>query len=118
MGPHIMNRAETVRTLRFAMTAKTVKNKAKINKELTKSQLMRRIEELETMNAKLKARVIELETQMMEAGLEVELSTELYEKADDGNDWSSADDDDETKENGGKKKKKKKVKRTYQPKQQ
>eukprot|EP01084_Bolivina_argentea_P093525 168200_1 len=107
-SPHIMNRSETIRTLRFAMTAKTVKNKAKINKELTKSQLMRRIAELETMNAKLKARVIELETQMQAAGLDVELSTELYENEDDGNDWSSADDDDdEFKENGKKKKKKK-----------
>ena len=67
-SPHVFNRAETVRTLRFAMTAKTVKNKAKINKELTRSQLMRRIEELEAMNAKLKTRVIELETQMQAAG--------------------------------------------------
>lgn len=67
-SPHVYNRAETIRTLRFAMTAKTVKNKAKINKELTRSQLMRRIEELETMNARLKARVIELETQMQAAG--------------------------------------------------
>merc|ERR1712228_615305 len=87
-SPHIMNRAETVRTLRFAMTAKTVKNKAKINKELTKSQLMRRIEELETMNAKLKARVIELESLCQENGIEIELSTELYGKEeDDGNEY-------------------------------
>merc|ERR1712130_154095 len=92
--PHIMNRAETIRTLRFAMTAKTVKNKAKINKELTKGQLMRRIAELEAMNAKLKAHVIELETQMQATGLEVELTTELYGD-EDGNNWSSADDDDD-----------------------
>ena len=72
-SPHVYNRAETIRTLRFAMTAKTVKNKAKINKELTRSQLMRRIEELETMNAKLKARVIELETQMQAAGYDIDI---------------------------------------------
>eukprot|EP00484_Ammonia_sp_Unknown_P018994 CAMPEP_0197028132 /NCGR_PEP_ID=MMETSP1384-20130603/7897_1 /TAXON_ID=29189 /ORGANISM="Ammonia sp." /LENGTH=1169 /DNA_ID=CAMNT_0042457085 /DNA_START=95 /DNA_END=3604 /DNA_ORIENTATION=- len=110
-SPHVLNRAETIRTLRFAMTAKTVKNKAKINKELTRAQLMRRIEELETMNARLKARVIELETQMQAAGMEVELSTELYDDGGGGGaDWSSGDDDDEDdgKEAGGAKKKKKK----------
>ena len=67
-SPHTMNRTETVRTLRFASTAKQVKNKAKINKELTRKQLMRRIEELEAMNLKLSARVIELETRMRDEG--------------------------------------------------
>ena len=67
-SPHTLNRSETIRTLRFASTAKKVKNKAKINRELTKGQLMRRIEELEAMNAKLSQRVIELETQMRAAG--------------------------------------------------
>eukprot|EP01083_Nonionella_stella_P233534 822706_1 len=86
------------------MTAKTVKNKAKINKELTKSQLMRRIQELEAENAKLKARVIELETQMLAAGLDVERSSELYEDQD-GMQWSSGDDIEDGK--SGKKKKKK-----------
>eukprot|EP01084_Bolivina_argentea_P139365 245185_1 len=46
-SPHVSNRPETIRTLRFAMTAKTVTNKAKINKEFTRAQLMRRIEESE-----------------------------------------------------------------------
>merc|ERR1712176_562002 len=112
-SPHNLNRMETIRTLRFAQTAKTIKNKAKINKELTRSQLQRRIGELEAMNSKLKSRVIELEMQMQAAGMEVELSTELYgNEEEDGNDWSSAEDDDdeefdddgkETKKKGGKK---------------
>ena len=67
-SPHSLNRSETVRTLRFATTAKKVQNKAKINKMLTRKQLMRRIEELEAMNAKLGARVIELELRMKEEG--------------------------------------------------
>merc|ERR1719474_109654 len=92
-SPHTLNRAETVRTLRFATTAKTVKNKAKINKELTRKQLMRRIEELEAMNAKLSARVIELELQMRDEGLEVELTKELYGN-DGGTNYSSAEDSD------------------------
>eukprot|EP00485_Elphidium_margaritaceum_P013870 CAMPEP_0202726688 /NCGR_PEP_ID=MMETSP1385-20130828/184740_1 /ASSEMBLY_ACC=CAM_ASM_000861 /TAXON_ID=933848 /ORGANISM="Elphidium margaritaceum" /LENGTH=1381 /DNA_ID=CAMNT_0049392915 /DNA_START=63 /DNA_END=4208 /DNA_ORIENTATION=+ len=98
-SPHVLNRAESIRTLRFAMTAKTVKNKAKINKELTRAQLIRRIEELEAMNAKLKMRVMDLETQMQAAGLEVTLSTELYGDADGDNAYSS-DDEDSTKPHG------------------
>ena len=124
-SPHVFNRAETVRTLRFAMTAKTVKNKAKINKELTRSQLMRRIEELEAMNAKLKTRVIELETQMQAAGYVLctmmpKLVVMRYPQShiktvwrlnclqicmvmDAENDWSSAEDDDDGASRGRKK---------------
>merc|ERR1711972_743907 len=96
-SPHSLNRSETVRTLRFATTAKKVQNKAKINKMLTRKQLMRRIEELEAMNAKLGARVIELETRMRDEGLDVQLSKELYGKKDGGGgtNYSSADDDSE-----------------------
>merc|ERR1719474_1608644 len=109
-SPHTLNRSETIRTLRFAATAKTVKNKAKINKELTRGQLMRRIEELEEMNGKLSARVMELETEMQAAGLEVELTEELYAEAASGGNSSSEDDEDEPPSDGqpGRKQKKKK----------
>ncbi len=71
-SPHIMNRSETINTLRFAMTAKTVKNKAKITIIQTRSQLIRRIEELEAENANLKVRVIELETKLRSVGVNIE----------------------------------------------
>merc|ERR1712176_457124 len=86
------------------MTAKKVTNKAKINKSLTKGQLLRRIEELEALNGKLKTRVIELEQQMQAAGFEVELSTDLYGDATATTNNSSSDDDDEEDENIKKKK--------------
>eukprot|EP01084_Bolivina_argentea_P286357 491210_1 len=82
-SPHIMNRSETINTLRFAMTAKTVKNKAKINKELTRSQLVGRIEELEAENANLKARVIELETKLRSIG--VNIDNDMKESNDNKN---------------------------------
>jgi hypothetical protein len=79
-SPHLLNRAETIRTLRFATQAKQVKNKARVNKEETRAQLLRRIAELESLNQKLKTRVIELETSMKENGFEIELTAELYEE--------------------------------------
>ncbi|ETO07389.1 hypothetical protein RFI_30003, partial [Reticulomyxa filosa] len=60
-SPHIRNRPETIRTLRFAETAKKVKNKAKVNDRLTRAQLERKIVELESENAQLKAQIVELE---------------------------------------------------------
>jgi kinesin family protein 5 len=78
VSPHVLNRPETIRSLRFAIQAKEVKNKARVNKEETRAQLLRRIAELEAQNQKLKTRVIELETSMKDNGFEIELTQELY----------------------------------------
>eukprot|EP01083_Nonionella_stella_P028890 79624_1 len=56
-SPHIYNRNETVQTLRFAATAKAVKNKAKINQTLSVKALKKRIKELEAENKRLKKRL-------------------------------------------------------------
>ncbi|ETO31937.1 Kinesin-related motor protein involved in mitotic spindle positioning [Reticulomyxa filosa] len=69
-SPHIMNRPETIRTFRFAQTAKTVKNKARVNKELTRAQMLQRIQELESENASLIAKNAELVSCLEENGLE------------------------------------------------
>ncbi|ETO12944.1 hypothetical protein RFI_24431, partial [Reticulomyxa filosa] len=58
-SPHIRNRPETIRTLRFAETAKKVKNKAKVNDRLTRAQLERKIIELEAENAQLRAQLVD-----------------------------------------------------------
>jgi len=55
-----------------------LKNKARVNKEETRAQLLRRIAELEAQNQKLKTRVIELETSMRDNGFDIELTQELY----------------------------------------
>jgi len=77
-SPHMLNRSESIRSLRFAIQAKEVKNKARVNKEETRAQLLRRIAELEAQNQKLKTRVIELETSMKENGFDIELTQDLY----------------------------------------
>jgi len=56
-SPHIYNRGETIRTLRFASTAKKVKNKAKVNEQKSMSGLKRKIKELERENGKLRRRL-------------------------------------------------------------
>merc|ERR1711920_258934 len=63
-SPHIFNRDETIRTLTFAQSAKTIKNKAKINKEYTSSQLMKIIQNLEAENERLRNNVAKLESEI------------------------------------------------------
>mmetsp|Transcript_29414 Transcript_29414/g.46710 ORF Transcript_29414/g.46710 Transcript_29414/m.46710 type:complete len:1007 (+) Transcript_29414:22-3042(+) len=53
-SPHIYNRAESIRTLRFASTAKKVKNKAIINEEQSMNSLKKKIKDLERQNSKLR----------------------------------------------------------------
>merc|ERR1712173_78394 len=56
-SPHIYNRSETVRTLRFAATAKDVKNKAHINQTLSVKALLKKIKMLEAENKLLKKKL-------------------------------------------------------------
>eukprot|EP01084_Bolivina_argentea_P137946 242943_1 len=58
-SPHIYNRNETIRALRFAQTAKKVKNKAKKNEEPSIDALKKRIKELEKQVASLSAQLLE-----------------------------------------------------------
>eukprot|EP01083_Nonionella_stella_P109440 319136_1 len=58
VSPHVYNRAETIRTLRFASTAKKVKNKAKINEAMSMMTCKKRIKELERENGKLRQELI------------------------------------------------------------
>jgi len=56
-SPHIYNRSETIRTLRFAQTAKDVKNKAHINQTLSVKALLKKIKILEAENERLKKKL-------------------------------------------------------------
>jgi len=53
-SPHILNRSETIRSLRLALTAKQVINKSQVNKIQTPSQLIAYIKRLEKENNQLK----------------------------------------------------------------
>eukprot|EP01083_Nonionella_stella_P007210 20825_1 len=67
-SPHIFNRSETIRTLRFAATAKEVKNKAKINQTLSVKALQKRIKELTAENAQLKSELAIAKGKMRNTG--------------------------------------------------
>jgi len=68
-SPHVFNRDETIRTLKFAQSAKTVRNKAKINKEYTTDQFKKIIQNLELENERLKVNVAKLEGKLKLADL-------------------------------------------------
>ncbi|KAI8899069.1 P-loop containing nucleoside triphosphate hydrolase protein [Globomyces pollinis-pini] len=63
-SPSSFNESETVSTLRFGMRAKSIKNKAKINTELSPA-------ELKSLLRKVKSNVVELETQITELSKEL-----------------------------------------------
>ena len=58
-SPHIYNRSETIRTLRFASCAKKVRNKATRNEEPCSDILKQRIKDLEGKVLKLEALLLE-----------------------------------------------------------
>jgi kinesin family protein 5 len=70
-SPSIYNDAETLSTLRFGVRAKNIKNKPKINKEVTVAELKIEIEKLDNTVAKLQKRVKQLENYIRKNGLPV-----------------------------------------------
>lgn len=63
-SPHITNRDETIRTLTLAKNAKSIKNKAKVNKEYTSSQYKKIISNLTAENERLKITNSNLESKL------------------------------------------------------
>lgn len=60
-SPSVYNDAETLSTLRFGLRAKKIKNKPKINKEVTTAELKIEIEKLEDLLDKANKRIRQLE---------------------------------------------------------
>jgi kinesin family member 5 len=60
-SPSVYNDAETLSTLRFGLRAKKIKNKPKINKEVTVAELKIEIEKLEDLLDKANKRIRQLE---------------------------------------------------------
>ncbi len=60
-SPSIFNQQETISTLRFGERAKRIKNKPKINKEITVAELKLEIENLEKIINKGNKRILQLE---------------------------------------------------------
>lgn len=81
-SPSIYNDLETVSTLRFGMRVKNIKNKPKMNREVTLAELKLQIERMEKELQRVLKRNNELETFLKKKGMKApkEGETEVNEK--------------------------------------
>jgi kinesin family protein 5 len=70
-SPSVYNEAETLSTMRFGLRAKQIKNKPKINKEVTVAELKLEIDKLDKFINRYKNRIIQLENYIRKNGLPV-----------------------------------------------
>lgn len=98
-SPSIYNESESLSTLRFGERAKKIKNKPKINKEITVAELQKLVTQLKENLKKADARISQLENYIRQNGLSVPASD--YRK----------EEDEEEKENKKKKKKNQEMKK-------
>jgi len=85
-SPSIYNDLETISTLRFGLRAKKIKNKPKINKEVTLSELKLEIERLEREFNKCIKRISQLEKYITLKGLQIPDELDInFENVDNKN---------------------------------
>jgi len=80
-SPSIYNESETLSTLRFGERAKKIKNKPKINKEVTVAELQRIVDDLKDKLKKANARIAQLENYIKQNNLNVPESN--YKREED-----------------------------------
>jgi len=73
-SPSIYNESESLSTLRFGERAKKIKNKPKINKEITVAELQKLVTQLKENLKKADARISQLENYIRQNGLSVPVS--------------------------------------------
>ena len=73
-SPSVYNESESLSTLRFGERAKKIKNKAKINKEITVAELQKLVTQLKDNLKKADARITQLENYIRQNGLSVPAS--------------------------------------------
>ena len=73
-SPSIYNESESLSTLRFGERAKKIKNKPKINKEITVAELQKLVTQLKDSLKKADARISQLENYIRQNGLSVPIS--------------------------------------------
>ncbi len=73
-SPSIYNESQTLSTLRFGERAKKIKNKPKINKEITVAELQKLVTQLKESLKKADARIAQLENYIRQNGLNVPMS--------------------------------------------
>jgi len=94
-SPAIYNADETVSTLRFGARAKKIKNKAKVNKQLTVAELQFMLDESKKENEILKRKVLSLEKQIKDMGGVVLNTDTATTAASTAAEWDSKQPTDE-----------------------
>ena len=94
-SPSIYNESESLSTLRFGERAKKIKNKPKINKEITVAELQKLVSQLKESLKQANARISQLENYIRKNGMDVPQS-----------DYKADEDDEEKKKKTEEKKKK------------
>ena len=79
-SPSIYNESETLSTLRFGLRAKEIKNKPKINKEVTVAELQKLVDKLKENLKKANNRITQLENFIRQNGLRVPESSYKIEE--------------------------------------
>ena len=79
-SPSIYNESESLSTLRFGERAKKIKNKAKINKEITVAELQKLVTQLKEKLKTADARISQLENYIRQNGLTVPMSNYKQEE--------------------------------------
>ena len=82
-SPSIYNESETLSTLRFGLRAKEIKNKPKINKEITVSELQKLVEKLKESLKKANSRINQLENFIRQNNLRVPESNYKKEETEE-----------------------------------
>ena len=94
-SPSIYNESESLSTLRFGERAKKIKNKPKINKEITVAELQKLVSQLKESLKQANARITQLENYIRKNGMDVPQS-----------DYKAEEDEEEKKKKIDEKKKK------------
>ena len=95
-SPSIYNESETLSTLRFGERAKKIKNKPKINKEITVAELQKLVERLKENLKQANARINQLENFIKQNGLKIPESD--YKKEDDEEEEKKKEKEEKAKE--------------------
>ena len=91
-SPSIYNESESLSTLRFGERAKKIKNKPKINKEITVAELQKLVNQLKEQLKKKDARIAELENFIRQNGLNVPASKNSGEEQNKQNGPAEVDE--------------------------
>lgn len=94
-SPAVFNESETISTLRFGFRAKSIKNKPKVNRELTMAELKLKLSKIEGELKKANLKIAKLETALSQNDVTLPVDiTILTERTEESDDFKNTDTDD------------------------